>query len=336
MTTVRLWRSLIVSLVSGLMLMPWATASAAPGNWRSLAPVPARGTGVEGPFVAPVSTGEIVAAFGFDNGDTRRTRIYDIRSNTWRIGARAPSPPRSEGTAVSRGAFVYAIGGRFAGPLADLDRYDAFADRWISLADMPTPRAGLASARIEHEIYVLGGRRNPGGPCSGREVRAVERYDIRSNTWVRLAPLPTRRSDVAAAAVNGKIYVFGGCRRNPATGDVTFLQDVDVYSPETNSWSTAPRNLPRRRAAFYQVAARATGSPEPKVYAIGGWDGTGMGEATVFVYNVTTNTYTQATPMPTPRAEMGVANFRGRIYTVGGAQPAFGASVDAHEVFTPW
>ena len=329
-------RSLVAALIGAVVLLSSAPASAGPGTWRALAPVPARGSGVEGASVAAVSTGEIVVAFGYDNGDTRRTRIYDIRANTWRLGARAPAPPRSEGTAVSRGAFVYALGGRAQGAaISALDRYDAFADRWTSLANMPTARAGLASAMIGAEIYAIGGRRQPGGPCSGGELRAVERYDLRSNTWTRLAPLPTNRSDLAAAAVNGRIYVFGGCRRDPATGEITFLRDVDIYSPATNSWSRAPRDLPARRAAFYQVAALGTSGPVPKVYVIGGWNGTGGGESTVWIYNTTTNAYTTGTPMPTPRAEMGVATFRGKIYAVGGAQPAFGASVSANEVFSP-
>jgi hypothetical protein len=39
--------------------------------------------------------------------------------------------------------------------------------------------------------------------------------------------------------------------------------------------------------------------------------------------------------MLTARAEMGVASRGGRIYTVGGALPAFGASSDANEAFKP-
>lgn len=276
--TRRCSRMLATVAAAGALVLPMAApAHAAVGTWRVLAPVPARGQGVEGASVAAVSTGEIVAAFGYDNDDTRRTRVYDIRSDTWGLGARAPAPARSEGTAVSRGAFLYSLGGRAAGPLAALDRYDAFADRWTSLANMPTARAGLASAVLGSQIYAIGGRRNTQGPCSGKELRAVERYDTRSDTWVRLAPLPTARSDVAAAAVNGKIYVFGGCRTDPVTGVRTFLRAVDIYSPKTNSWSRAPRNLPARRAAFYQVAALGTTGPTPKVYIVGGWNGKGKG-----------------------------------------------------------
>jgi hypothetical protein len=331
-------RAAITSLAVACLVAAPTQTLAGSGSWQRLEPVP--GQGVEGMSVAAVSTGEVVAAFGYRRAigaDTVETRVYDIVSDSWHPGATAPQPGRSEGTAVARGSFLYAIGGR-GGPegiLADLDRYDAFRDSWRSLADMPTARAGLAAAMLGHSIYAIGGRLNGGGPCSGREVDSVERYDIASDTWVTLAPLPRARSDAAAAAVNGKIYVFGGCRIHPQTGELIVLRRVDIYSPRSNTWSSAPLDLPRKRAAFYQVAALHHNSPEPKVYVIGGWDGVRPGVSTVFIYNVTTNSYSRGEPMPTHRAEMGVAAFGGRVYAVGGAQPAFGSSVDAMEVYRP-
>jgi Kelch motif len=332
---------IVVGLAIALLFPAGGTATAMRsqqpdgGTWQTLAPIPVRGIGLEGASVAAVSSGKLIAAYGYDNGDTRRTRIYDISTNSWTTGSRAPRPRRSEGSAVSRDGLMYALGGRAIRVLDDLDRYDAIHDRWRSLADMPTARAGLGSAIIGRHIYAIGGRRNPGGPCSGRELRVVERYNIQTNTWVTLAPLPSRRSDSAAIAVRGRVYVFGGCRTNPRTGEIKVLRTVDVYNPTTNRWSHAPRDLPRQRAAFYQVARLGGGKAAAKVYAIGGWPGTGIGAATVFIYHVATNTYTRGTPMPTRRAEMGVATFGNRIYTVGGAQPAFGNSVDANEAFTP-
>ena len=60
-----------------------------------------------------------------------------------------------------------------------------------------------------------------------RELATVERYDIASGVWTTVAPLPSARSNLAAAAVGGKIYVFGGC-----TGIFNgFLRDVDGVRP---------------------------------------------------------------------------------------------------------
>jgi hypothetical protein len=67
---------------------------------------------------------------------------------------------------------------------------------------------------------------------------------------------------------------------------------------------------------------------------IGGWAGGGPLDTNEF-YKVAADAWGNAAPMLTARAEMGVASRGGRIYTVGGALPAFGASSDANEVFKP-
>jgi N-acetylneuraminic acid mutarotase len=238
----------------------------------------------------------------------------------------------SEGTAVTKAGAVYAIGGRGpGGVLADIDRYRPATDTWVSLPDMPTPRAGLAAAVVGRAIYVIGGRDSVGGPCSqapGGELATVERFDIPTRTWTTVARLPSARSDLGAIAHGGKIYVFGGCRvkRNFS---ITFLNDVDVYNPRSNRWSTAPADLPTARAAMYGMGRRGG-----RIYVIGGWSGGGPLD-TNEVYKVAANAWSKAASMLTARAEMGVASRGGRIYTVGGALPAFGASSNANEVFKP-
>jgi N-acetylneuraminic acid mutarotase len=199
---------------------------------------------------------------------------------------------------------------------------------------MPTRRAGLAAAVIGTKIYAIGGRTASGGPCSGGELDTVERFDTDSETWTTLASLPTPRSDAAGIAVKGKVYVFGGCRRQE-DDSITVLSRIDIYDPATDAWTTSPDVMPGRRAAFYQVGVSGRDGPASKIYLIGGWKGTGIGERTVIIYDVATGGFTWGRRMPTARAEMGVAWFDDRIYAVGGAQPGFGTPVRAVEVFRP-
>src|SRR5215831_8543765 len=111
---------------------------------------------------------------------------------------------------------------------------------------MPTARAGSAAAVVDDAIFVLGGRLSGNGPCSGGGpfLDTVERYDIATDTWTAVAPLPSPRSDLAAVNHGGKIFVFGGCNN---TG---FLSDVDMYDPETNTWTTGLAPMPTARATF--------------------------------------------------------------------------------------
>jgi N-acetylneuraminic acid mutarotase len=274
-----------------------------------------------------VTDGFIVAAYGDDGveGDTNTTRIYSMTTNTWSFGADAPLPKRAEGIGVLRDGKLYSIGGRSGlGVLDNLDRYHKNTDTWVSLAPMPTARAGLGGAHSGRYIYAIGGREFT-FPCSGAALDTVERYDTQTNTWATMAPLPAARSDLGALAMgNGKIYVFGGCDNGGFA-----VGDVYVYNIVTNTWSTAA-SMPTPRAIFYQV-----GFAGPKIYVMGGATCCFVVSALNEVYDTGTNTWSVDTPMTTPRGEMGVGSVGGTIWTVGGAMPAFATQSDALETFRP-
>ena len=317
-------------IVTVAVASAWVTPAMA-GTWTPKAPVPSVGTGVEGMSVG-VDDAFIVAAYGDDNGagDTNLTRIYSVFLDTWSLGADAPLPVRAEGIGIFRDGNLYSIGGRSGiDVLANLERYHKNTDTWVSLAPMPTARAGLGGAVSGRYIYAIGGRTTT-APCNGGELDVVERYDTQTNTWATMAPLPEPRSDLGALAMgNGKIYVFGGCE-----AAFSVVGDVFVYNIATNTWSTPVPpgdQMPTPRGGFYQV-----GFAGPKIYVMGGFDSTVFAvSAANEVYNTFNNTWSFDTPMPTPRGEMGVGSIGGTIWTVGGSVPAFGASSNALETFRP-
>lgn len=57
--------------------------------------------------------------------------------------------------------------------------------------------------------------------------------------WSNGAPLPTPRSEIAGAALNGKIYIIGGFDE---TGQSTTT--VEVYDPIADKWTEAAAPLP--------------------------------------------------------------------------------------------
>src|SRR6266702_607534 len=294
------------------------------GTWTPLAPVspaPAEGMTVGG--VGQV----IVAAYGFSPvpGNTNQTRLYNINTDSWSPGTAAPMPVRADAASgdTTHGGFLYVIGGGNSGvPLSDLERYDPVLDAWTTLASMNTARAGAAAAVIDDGIFVIGGRQSTSGPCSGGPYfDTVEKYDIDTNTWSPVAPLPNQRSDMAAVAHGGKIYVFGGC------SDTGVTKEVDMYDPQTNTWTPLAIMLTGR-------ASLVAGHSGDKVYAIGGTDGVSASDKNE-VYDVAHNSWSANTPMTAPRQEAGVNSHGGRIYVVGGATPTYGTSTNANEVFKP-
>lgn len=294
--------------------------------WTTLAPIPGLfGTGVEGISASNVGD-KIVAACGYDGFDLSTTRIYDIATNTWSFGANAPGT-NSEAPAVTKDGYVYILGGRGPGTFANW-RYDLANNSWTTLAPLPTNRIGSAAAVVGNAIYVIGGRTGS-APNGDGKLSVVQKYDIGTNTWTTVFPLPYALSDCAAAVVGGKIYIFGGFN---AVG--TVQSAVLRYDPVTDTWTTGYSSMPTARGAMYAV-----GTSGGTVYVIGGtgqaWSAA-IG-STVEAYKVSTDTWTTGyTPMPTPRAEHCAASHGGRIYIIGGAQPGAGVGrQSANESYKP-
>ena len=72
----------------------------------------------------------------------------------------------------------------------------------------------------------------------GERSDALEAYDPVADTWTTLASLSEARAFHASAAVQGKLYVFGGA------SDSGWMDLVEVYIPASNSWARAA-DLPR-------------------------------------------------------------------------------------------
>ena len=91
-----------------------------------------------------------------------------------------------------------------------LMQIESFAGQdWELITQLPTKRYAFSTAVVDDKVYIIGGTlsQNNGGPYG---ISTVEAYDPQTNTWQRVADMPTPRNYPKAAVVNGIIYVFGG------------------------------------------------------------------------------------------------------------------------------
>jgi len=72
----------------------------------------------------------------------------------------------------------------------------------------------------------------------------VEVYDPAADTWTSLAPMSAPTRWFTAAAVKGRIYVFGGSAGRPA-GDAK-IASVESYNPKKDRW-TRRADMPTAR-----------------------------------------------------------------------------------------
>jgi N-acetylneuraminic acid mutarotase len=189
--------------------------------------------------------------------------------------------PRGSLAAATLGGRIHAVGG-LSGPRKNTrahEVYDPATDRWSKRTPLPTRRDYLAVAVLGGRLYVVGGR------VRGKRTNPLsvnEEYDPGGNAWRnRPPPIPSYRGGIAAAALGGKIFVFGG------EGIVGTLRRVDAFHLKERFWSTrAP--MPTGRHGLAAVAAGGkifviSGGTEPsdtlsgknEVYLPGGGGGNG-------------------------------------------------------------
>lgn len=175
-----------------------------------------------------------------------------VELERWQID---PALPQAVGFAASAvyEQTLYLIGGQTdAGAGNGVFAYDTNQENWTAQKSKPTAVRDIQAALIGEMIYVPGGLSAAGEPTA-----AVERFDPRGNTWETTAPLPAPRSAYALAALEGRLYLFGGWDGR------AFQKTLFIYDPSENRW-TRGADLPF--ACGFASAVSSNG----KIFLLGG------------------------------------------------------------------
>jgi N-acetylneuraminic acid mutarotase len=150
-------------------------------------------------------------------------------------------------------------------------------------------------------------------------------------TWRTAAPAPMKRTEVAAAAIGGKIYVVGGFEE-PSLGNVLNLAitpAVEEYDPSADRWA-AKTAMP---VGLHHVGIGVVGG---RLYIIGGYKQSAMSVwgpvATVYAYDPATDSWSERAAMPTARGALSVTVHDGKLYAIGGyGDRANSAAVEVYD-----
>ncbi|XP_068767721.1 kelch-like protein 22 isoform X2 [Struthio camelus] len=168
----------------------------------------------------------------------------------------APLAPRmsNQGIAVLNN-FVYLIGGdnNVRGFRAESRcwRYDPRHNRWFQIRSLQQEHADLSVCVVGDYIYAVAGR------DYHEDLREVERYDPKSNTWeyvtplkkevacyrpstdqwTNVCPLPAGHGEPGIAVLDNRIYVLGGRSHNRGIR----MDYVHVYDAERDCWEEGPQ-----------------------------------------------------------------------------------------------
>jgi len=197
---------------------------------------------------------------------------------------------------------VYVVGGFGGGNVAE-----TYApDRWSAIARYPIAVDHAMAAGVDTAgtpgLYVFGG--NVNGVAVARSFRFFG-----DQGWREIAPMPAPRSQGAAVAIGGRIYIVGG-----AQGD-RLVPPTYVYDTAADRWTTvAPLPTPRDHLAAAALDGR--------VCVVGGRRLSLLQNLSAFeCYDPAADSWQAMPDAPRARGGLGAATIGGRLFVAGGEQP---------------
>src|SRR5215211_2695664 len=155
---------------------------------------------------------------------------------------------------------------------------------------------------------------------------------IKSSTgkhdWTLGSPMPTPRTEIAAALLDGKIYIVGGKTKTELT-DV-----VEAYDPSSDTWNTNISPLP------FPMDHVGLDTYNGKLYLVGGFIEPDEGPHrrainSLFIYDPLKNEWEEGEPMPTARAGLTAKFIDGILYAIGGSTGDNEGQVGLNEAYNP-
>ena len=281
--------------------------------WTPTSPMPTARVGLG---VATIN-GVLYAVGGSGNDGAIYATIeaYDPTTDTWTTRAAMPTARTNAGLAAVNG-ILYVVGGSDGGTLATLEAYDPVTDTWTTKAPMPTARHSPGVAVVNGILYVVGGA--TGAEPTHGTLATVEAYDPATDTWTPRLSMPTSRSRLGVAVIDGILYAVGGL--NSPLGAVA---TVEAYDPISGMWS---KKKPMSFARYGLGVVAMQGS----LYALGGF--MNGPRATNERYDPASDTWTLKAQMPTARTALGVGTIGGMLYALGGSAEVSGplATMDGY------
>ncbi len=257
-----------------------------------------RGTGVDIANSAVGSGGHIVGATYA--GEWVQYTVNAPTAGTFELQARVASKGQ---------------GGRFHVAVDGVDRTGSLTipntGDWASYQTLTKPGVSLSAGR--HVVRLIMDVNGPTTAVGNFDwLRFAASTSSAGISWQTAAPSPIPRFEAHSAAVNGKLYVFGGFFNT----SIEATTRSDVYDVASNSW-TRIADLP------IPVTHSAVIVDGGTICLFGGFVGNDPGPSTtdVWKYSIGSNSWSRGPSLPEPRAA-GAAGLLGReVHYFGGLGP---------------
>ena len=190
----------------------------------------------------------------------------------------------------------------------------AWQRQWQALGRLPGGNHDIFAAVLDGKLYTSGGATSGWGyPAEQHLFDELWVYDPDTDVWSTVGHMPFHRCYNGIAALAGEIWNVGGAIHEEdnikARGPRLPLDDVDIYTPATDTWRSGPRLLTARQEPVVVTA-------HERIYAIGGSDKTDA-LASVESIGADETAWRDEPPLPTPMRQYAGCVLDGVIYVVG-------------------
>lgn len=271
-------------------------------------------------------------ASAYSNTDSAKPLAASTFSRiSWSTVASAPiARAEALGAVVGGKLYVFAGFSGNSGPVARSDVYDPATNSWKPIANMPRRLTHAGTTVVGSDVYFAGGYIGTGtGYTQQFGSKEVWRYNVGSNTYQAMPPLPTALASGGLVAVGRNLHCFGGNNSSRQDVGLHYVLNLDNTAA---GWVTK-RSMPTARS--HMGYANFGG----KVYAIGGQkgnDGSLVAQSVVEMYDPATGLWTTKKAMPRGVNHISGSTIvlGGRILTLGG-QTAHNSSIAETYAFDP-
>lgn len=228
-----------------------------------------------------------------------------VRTVEWCRLPNLPAPGRfRHGAASLTGSELYVCGGQdfysHNSTLASTLRWSSSQEDWEEMAPLCQARSFFPLVVFDGQLYALGGRDN------GVALNSVETYNPELNVWRPAPALPAPCFAHAAAILEDRLYVSGGC-----SGTGQYLDSLIHYDPKLKRPGTLLSPMGVARASHVMAALGG------KLYVAGGVGDTG--DLLSFeAYEPKSDSWTQLASLPSPHVGAAGAVLQGELLVLGG------------------
>ena len=164
-----------------------------------------------------------------------------------------------------------------------ITKYSHESNHWKQITSFDLgSRNGICPITNVDYIYLIGGINRE----TNEILSVVDRYNLRTNKWEKVADIQKGRERAYGAAFQGKVFISGGSK------DISVSRSCEMYDENTNEWHTiASRHMPRRRGSMICV--------DDKLYVVDGyvWNERGF-RGKIECYDAEKDVWSEVTEIP--------------------------------------